>query len=545
MLRPLTRAIFGGIVSLLCGCDLDPGKVDRIVGARDAAPLLVATTSGPVIGRRSPDGQAFLGIPYAAPPVGPLRWRAPRPVARWSEPRPAVELGETCLQNLSLAAQTGQQGSGPVLGSEDCLTLNVYAPAEAAASDRRPVMVWVHGGALVLGSGGQYDPSLLARNTGAILLTINYRLGTLGFLAHPAMRHEPGEGAFGLMDQQAALRWVQANIARFGGDPLKVTLFGQSAGAWSTCDQLASPAAAGLFGRAILESGACTTPETSLPVAEAEAGGLRLADDLGCGQSADALECLRTTPARELTLALPQRRGVTGPNSWSPATGLDVLPLPPGDAFASGHFNRVPVIAGTNRDEGRLFTYLRGYQGELWTESSYAKAMGDMFGAGAAAILQAYPASQSGGPGLAYATVLTDALFACATRNLEQLLARSTRVYAYEFDDPQAPFGLPRMPWAADPRSFHAAEVAYVMGRPWILADSADFDDEQAALSARIQAYWGNFARIGKPGTTEAPWPSLEIHGGPTLLLAPGRPVGFVEDFAARHRCGFWASLGY
>ncbi len=243
------------------GCDLEPGKVDRIVQAEDATPQTIATASGPVVGRKSAAGQAFLGIPYAAAPVGPLRWRAPQPVAPWSEPRPAIRLGASCPQNLSLDAQTGQKGNGPILGAEDCLTLNVYAPAGAASPDRRPVMVWIYGGAFMLGASGQYDPSRLVEATGNIVVTFNYRQGALGFLAHPALNGEAGEGAFALLDQQAALRWVRSNIGGFGGDPHKVTLFGQSAGAWSVCYQLTSPGAAGLFQRAILQSGACTTPE--------------------------------------------------------------------------------------------------------------------------------------------------------------------------------------------------------------------------------------------------------------------------------------------
>ena len=531
---------------MAAACDLEPGRVERIVEATDAVPRRVPTASGPVVGRASPAGQAFLGIPYAAPPVGALRWRAPQPVAPWAEPREAVRLGETCLQNLSLDAQTGGQGSGPVPGAEDCLTLNVYAPADAAPADRRPVMVWIHGGAWILGSGGQYDPSLLARNTGALVVTFNYRLGVLGFLAHPGLRGAPGEGAFALLDQQAALRWVRANIAGFGGDPHAVTLFGQSAGAWSVCSQMAAPGAAGLFGRAILESGACITPQTSLPAAAAEQGGVRMAQDLGCGTDpAAALDCLRRMPARELVLALPQRAGATGPNAWAPATGLDVLPLSPRAAFESGRYARVPVIDGTNRDEGRLFAYLRGYKGDLWTEGSFEEAIEALFGPASGAVLAEYPAAALGSPGRAYAAILTDALFACPARSLDRLLARRTPVYAYEFDDPEAPFRLPGMPWSHDLRSYHTAEIAYVFDRPWVLADPAGFDPAQAALSARIQAHWGAFAAAGTPSAPgQPPWPAFSAQDGAVARLGPGA-TGQVGDFAERHRCDFWGRLGY
>ncbi len=532
------------IAFCLAGCDLHPGQVDDIVHSDTTIARRVETLAGPVVGAASAAGQAFLGIPYAAPPVGDLRWRAPQPVAAWTTPRSATELGATCLQNLSLDAQVGRRGSGPFLGQEDCLTLNVYAPPAAAAGQGRPVMVWIHGGAFLLGSSGQYDPSVLARNTGSLVVTINYRLGALGFLAHPGLRGDPGEGAFGLLDQQAALRWVRGNIAGFGGDPHRVTLFGQSAGAWSTCYQMVSPGAAGLFSRAILESGACITRETSLPAASAEVGGERMASALGC-DGTDAMACLRAKPAEDVAGALPERDGVTGSNSWAPATGLDVLPETPREAFATGHFNKVPVIDGSNRDEGRLFGYLRGFQAELLTAGGYEAEIGRLFPANANAILAEYPAEAFDSPRLAYATVLTDGLFACPARALDRLLSRSVPVYAYEFDDPAAPFSLPVPPWAAPMHAYHTAEIAYVFDSPWILADPVDFSAEQSKLSALIQADWGAFARTGTPNAAGGPaWPRFHDDGNSIERLAPAA-VGPATDFVSRHRCNFWNSVDH
>ncbi len=526
------------------GCDIvTPGAVPRIVDAEDARPRLLATTSGPVVGVASAQGQAFLGIPYAAPPVGPLRWRAPRPPAAWTEPRSARELGESCLQNLSLDAQTGGVGSGPFLGGEDCLTLNVYAPADAATGQRRPVMVWIHGGAFVLGASGQYDPSLLASRTGSVVVTFNYRLGALGFLAHPALRTEPGEGAFALLDQQAALRWVRDNIGGVGGDPRNVTLFGQSAGAWSTCYQMASPGAAGLFYRAILQSGACTAPEMSIDARRAEQGGQTWAEGLGCGGT-DALACLRAKPATDVLSAAPERSGVTGPNSWSPAYGLDVLPSSPRQAFETGRFNRVPVIDGTNRDEGRLFSYLRGFRGELWSRDSYERIIAAQFGEEAPRILGEY-AKDSASPALAYGDVLTDGLFACAARSLDRSLVRWTPVYAYEFDDVEAPFGLPAVPWSSRMGAFHTAEIAYVFGTRWLLADPAVFDVGQRTLSTAIQGYWARFARSGDPNDAFMEPRAWSRFGTTQSVLALGSGGGGAIDFAGRHHCAFWSSLGY
>ena len=523
---------------LVGGCDLEPGQVDAIVKADDTVPVAVRTVSGPVVGAASSAGEAFLGIPYAAPPVGPLRWRAPQPPAAWTAPRSATMLGPSCIQNLALDAQLGRQGDGPLLGQEDCLTLNVYAPPATAGAGRgRPVMVWLHGGAFVLGSSGQYDPSRLAREQGVVVVTVNYRLGALGFLAHPGLRGAPGEGAFGLLDQQAALRWVRDDIAEFGGDPHRVTLAGQSAGAWSACDQMASPGAAGLFSRAILESGACITPETSLPAEDAEAGGVRMAAALGC-DGEDALACLRAEPATDVVLALPARRGVTGPESWAPATGLDVLPLPPREALASGRSAKVPVIDGTNADEGQLFAYLRGLKLELLTASAYADEVARLFGARAPALLAAYPADAYPSPRDAYAAVLTDGIFACPAYALDRLLARRGPVYAYEFADPAPPFAPPTLPWAKPHGSFHTAEIAFVFGTPWLLADPKAFDDAQQALSARMRAAWGAFAATGRPEGAGFAWPRFE-GAGPIVELAPG-DVGTAAGFGERHRCDLW-----
>ena len=520
----------------LGGCDLEPGRVDGIVHADDVQPRRVETASGPVLGAAASAGQAFLGIPYAAAPVGPLRWRAPQPPSPWTEPRDATRLGPSCLQNLALSAQVGGHGGGPTLGQEDCLTLNVYAPPDAAAGADRPVMVWLHGGAFVLGTSGQYDPSALARREGVIVVTVNYRLGALGFLAHPALRGEPGEGAFALLDQRAALAWVRRDIAAFGGDPRRVTLFGQSAGAWSACYQMASPGSAGLFSRVVLQSGACVIPETSVTADVAEAGGSRMAGELGC-TGPDALACLRALPAEDVVEAAPERPGVTGPNSWAPVAGADVLPLSPRAAFAAGRFARVPVIDGTDRDEGRLFSYLRGLRADLLTEASYEAEILRLFGARASAILADYPASAFDSPKAAYAAVLTDGYFACAALDFDRIVGARAPVYAYEFDDPDAPFALPTLPFSGGLGSYHTSEIAYVFGRPWALADPSRFDDAQARLSATMQDLWGSFARDGRPEGASA-WTRFGA-SGEVLKLTPGGPAPTL-DFAARHHCDVW-----
>ncbi len=257
---------------------------------RDASTAPVAfTADGAVRGTVAGGTDEFLGIPYAAPPVGPLRWRPPQPADRWHGVRDATTFAPHCPQQAS--------PFGVASVSEDCLYLNVFAPAGGRPGGGRPVMVWIHGGALVTGESDDYDPAKLVSN-GTVVVTINYRLGALGFLAHPALADRPGgpSGNYGLMDQQAALRWVQRNIRQFGGDPRNVTIFGESAGGLSVLSQLDSPGADGLFQRAIVQSGAYNLTQT--PLATAEAAGEAFAATAGCASQTAACLFRRSWPAR-------------------------------------------------------------------------------------------------------------------------------------------------------------------------------------------------------------------------------------------------------
>jgi para-nitrobenzyl esterase len=555
--RSIAAALLAAAVS---ACSLNPGAVPQLVNAPDARDAVVMTTSGPVIGVEAPQGSAFLGIPYAAPPVGPLRWRAPQPPAPWGEPRDATRLGSPCMQSLTQGEVLGQRLGLP-LGDEDCLTLNVYAPAAGpallASADlaatprvlprmgRRPVMVWLYGGGFHFGASGWYDPSVLAQKAGVVVVSLNYRLGALGFLAHPALRAEdPGSSSsLALLDQQAALRWVKANIAAFGGDPGNVTLFGESAGGWSTCFQLASPGAAGLFHRAIIESGACTLPNSVISRSEAERGGLAMAAELGCADPATAAACLREKSGEQILRARPHRPSSVGQNGWSPVVGDALLPLDPREAFARGRFNRVPVINGTNLDEGRLFAGPLTVIGQMRTAASYAAMVNKIFGQRAPAVLAEYPPEPS--PGIAFATVVTDAIFACPARRLNRLLAPHVAVHAYEFADPETATTLPPLPGVMRLGAYHAGEIAYVMQSRWVLADPASFTPPQRALSDTMQGYWTTFARNGNPNAPGAPpWPALRGNANGVLSLAPDR-IGPAEAFSERHRCAFWARLDY
>lgn len=531
----------------LPACSLTPAAVPHLVEAPEAQPLLVETTAGPVRGVAAPGGQAFLNIPFAAPPVGDRRWMPPAEPEPWREPRDATKLGPGCVQNYSPAYHRGEPSTWLVEGEEDCLNLNVYAPAGTGPDAKLPVMVWLYGGGLVLGSNSQYDPSRLAQAQGVIVVTPNYRLGALGFLTHPALRRKAGGAANpGLLDQQAALRWVQANIARFGGNPGQVTLFGESAGSWSTCFQIASPGAAGLFHRAILQSGVCTLENSAIPVTVADEAGQAIAEQLGCTDAREIAECLQRQPAKVMAGTVSRTAGMLGPNTWGAVVGDTVLPLHPARALRDGPFNAVPVINGTNRDEGRLFSVLYRLTGELYTERSYREAVTRLFAAKAPQVLEEYPARNFEDPAAAFSAVMTDGIFACPALALNKALAARVPVFAYEFDDPEALSSLPHVPFALPPlKSYHAGEVVSVFQTRWVLADPADFTPAQRALSDQMQAAWGRFARQGDPnGDGMPPWPRFDPAGDRVQLLHPGG-ISSRSGLREARRCAFWDRLGF
>ena len=495
--------------------------------------------------------RVFQGIPYAAPPVGPLRWRPPQPAAHWKGIRDATRPGSPCAQ-LPLTVLPGGKallpGASNLTGStsENCLYLNVWTPARP--THPRPVFVWFHGGNDIYGAGSDYDGSKLTVEGGVVVVTVNYRLGPLGYLALPALSAQSPDhtsGDYGLMDQVAALRWVRANIAAFGGNPKQVTVGGQSAGAWASCDLIASPAARGLFERAILESGTCaaggsgsnaTAPVSTLGAAEA--AGQTFAASVGCSDAATQLSCLRALPASKL---------ISGElaATWGVNTGPAVLPISPAAAWAKGRINRVPVLVGTTHDEYRFRTFVNVdlLGGGPLTPATYATRVQQEDPGSAGAILAEYPASAYPSPDLAYATEKTDSLYSCPAHADDLLYSTRVPVYAYEFDDQHAPpfFDAPKsIPQGA----FHASEVDYLFP----FHDLAPLTASQQQLSRVMVGYWSHFIASGNPNAPGLPsWPRF---GRPTrrggasgtnliqeLKPRAVRPSG---SFVADHHCGFW-----
>jgi para-nitrobenzyl esterase len=484
---------------------------------------VVRTAGGWVQGKTAGTTDEYLGIPYAAPPVGALRWQPPQPAAPWPGVRQATSFAPHCPQPPS--------AFGVASTSEDCLYLNVFAPG--GGHDRNlPVMVWVHGGSLLVGESDDYNPAALVRH-GVIVVTINYRLGALGFLADAALASHPGgpSGNYGLEDQQAALRWVQRNIRGFGGDPRDVTLFGESAGGLSVLSQLVSPGARGLFQRAIIESG--TYNLTQLPLASAEAAGAAFAAKAGCATNTAA--CLRSLPVS--TIIDNEDFG-----GYTPDVDGAVLPQTIKTALASGQFSHVPVIIGTNHDEWRLFVALAQLDGGAPVSAANYEAMiASTLGvpaAAAAAIAAEYPLADYSSPSVALGAVGTDAIFACPALTAEESLSQYTPTYAYEFNDENAPelFLAPvGFPYGAA----HASELQYLfdlsnVAYPGVLTAA------QQQLAATMKRDWTNLAKFGVPG---AGWPQFSTASQQTLSLVPPRPQ--VEtDYSAEHHCAFWAAAG-
>jgi para-nitrobenzyl esterase len=509
---------------------------------------LVRVESGLLRGIAGDEAVSFLGVPYAAPPVGSLRWAPPKPAASWSGVRDA-------RKPASAAAQPpGELPSGST--SEDCLYLNITAPRRSATERPKPVMAWLHGGGFSSGTANTYDPRRMVVQGDVIVVTVEFRLNIFGFFGYRGME---GSGTFGLQDQQAALRWIKRNIAAFGGDPGNVTLFGESGGAIGACAQLTSRGALGLIHKVILQSGAATTswprnaanlgPYGSFwrPLKELESAGEDLAAEMGCTERKGSPEALRWLRARSTSELIAHSR-----NFGIVAYGGSVLPRNPDKALSEGHFHAVPVISGYTRDEGRALALammlLAG--GKPMTDEEYRDLLVKAFGARAREVQDHYPRSRYASPALAWAAIYTDRMFACPQIAATRALARPAPAFAYEFADPNAPGLLPHFP-GFPPGASHTGELPFLFDiehKPIdISGKQVPLAEEQKALGRTMIRYWTRFARTGDPNGDGTPrWPRFDPNAAAPLVqvLAPGpKGVGPRDDAIAAHRCEFWATF--
>ncbi|WP_405987919.1 carboxylesterase/lipase family protein [Streptomyces sp. NBC_00986] len=480
---------------------------------------IVHTMNGTVAGTTTDSYRSFEDIPFAKAPVGPLRWKPPQPAASWSGVRDATAPGPACTQ-------TGGSGTS---SSEDCLNLNVWTPADAHPGSKLPVAVWIYGGAYRSGSSSSYQPVSMVDQGDMLVVTINYRLGAMGFLTLPQLDKDNGapSGDYGLLDQIQALHWVRQNVAQFGGDPSRVMIAGQSAGGESVCTLLASPKAAGLFSRAVVESGlTCIEADRK----DAQRNDAAFVTDAGCDSSAAAaavMACLRHKSPAEILAAQTAAGQI-----WYPTTQVPALPEQAPVAFATAAFNHVPVLIGTTGDEGASFIYsATDAVGKPVTAATYRSDIQASFGATAPQVLDHYPLGDYSVPGAAEAQIKTDVAFTCPMLSNAASLTAAVPTYVYEFRDTTAAGNI-------DGGPEHAAELPYL----WGTKDSATLTDEQRQLSHAMIAYWAAFARTG----------TLAAHGLPPVPhYAPATPheIAFnsdgpalVSDTARNHQCGYWDS---
>ena len=575
----LRRGAFGMVLSAGAAASLAAGAM---------AQTTVATTTGTFTSVPSPSKvagvSAFLGIRYAAAPTGNGRWEPPQSPTPPAGTVVAALPGPACPQNASTA---------PLPQSEDCLFLNVWAPADAHRGDHLPVFFWIHGGALVTGTGAQYDPSVMVAEHDIIVVTINYRLGALGWLVEPGIvartpnffQRAGDAGDYGLMDQQFAMRWVRDNIARFGGDPFKVTIGGESAGGLSVSSNLESVfTAGGLFRGAIIESGAYMLHNLPSQTTYGNLFGAAFDAKLGCTQPADA-DCLR---GQSVTNILAAQAAVFGANGISPDFGTKVLPQALKTAFANGEVFRVPVLQGTNANEGRLFEPLQvpfagpfaavfaaggpanfdlanpnTFCSTTPSVCTYTQEIGSYLklnGVPAATNTPAFDNTLAGEYPLAnfpdpflpnnapsadegLSQIFTDLVFACNGSDSNLDLSRFLPVFAYEFNDPNAPpvgaFGTAKIPpndvFGFPSASKHAAELQFLFN----FGTTLNAGEQQ--LAEEMKAYWANFVKHLNPNSAHlAHWFAFNFtHPVQDLVPGPAEPHPFF-NFRQAHFCGTW-----
>jgi len=470
----------------------------------------VRTESGTVEGTTSADGkvQIFKGIPYAAPPIGPLRWKEPQPVAPWDGVRKATAFGARCMQG-NVFGDMVFRDSGP---SEDCLYLNVWTP-QASADAKLPVMVWIYGGGFQAGatSEGRQDGEALAHK-GVVVVSMNYRLGIFGFFSHPELTQESphhASGNYGLLDQAAALAWVHKNIAAFGGDPGNVTIFGESAGSFSVCAQMASPLSKDLIAKAIGESGAFFSHTlTAKPLAESEKAGAEFAQENNA-----TLGQLRALPAQQLLDAAMKNHNAF---RFGPNTDGYFFPESPAEIYANGRQAHIPLLAGWNHDEGN---YHMIFAADPATKENYAKKISETYKDKSAAILKAFPGDTDEQAKFFAGRLATANFIGYSTWKWLEMQTKlgDVPVYRYEFD--QAPPIPPSGPAADDPpRAYHSAEIEYVfeaLDSKHVDGKAIAWRPEDRKLSEQMSSYWTNFAKTGNPNGHGLPkWPQYNAKDG-------------------------------
>ena len=525
-----------GLCGLLLGQVL--ASSERITQPAGAS-IVVMTDKGAVRGLVRNGIREFKGIPYAAAPVGNLRWQTPQDRERWAGVLDATKFGNSC-------PQVARYGLTEASYEEDCLTLNVTVPSAALTpgeSKNLPVLVWIYGGAFVGGSSALYPLEHMAKIGNVIVVSINYRIGVFGFMAHPAF-DRPTDGDYGQADQRQALLWVKRNIAAFGGDAANVTIAGESAGAASVCVQMLAPVAAkGLFQKAIVQSAGCVQHLRTLE--ESDQIGVRVASEVGCADLPTALACMRAKPVRELVEAAAKVGG-GDVMTFAPSVGTVAVPLQGAQAMAAGQFVQVPMINGGNREELRLYVAYAAQDGKHVTAQNYAASLKAVYGGKASLVLAEYPVTRYSSAPSALGRVMSDfrpenGMNNCIYLQTAKLASRHVTVYEYEFADPDPP------PVVKDPGfemgAVHSAELPYQFRHfsNTKKLDGPDLSPGAQQLSERMLEYWTSFAATGVPRARGArAWTPFKT--GTHILRLDQRDVDYFDATTAHH-CPFWQQL--
>ncbi len=510
-----------------------PADGDAVVETGDCPidtpekPGVVQTDRGAVAGSLAGKTWSYRKIPFAAPPVGPLRYAPPAAAPCWSGPRDATQWGKAC-------PQLSTDGTGPFVGEEDCLQLNVWTPEAATRTSALPVMVWIHGGGHQLGSAVQeasgiriYDAQSLAERGNVVVVSINYRLGALGFLAHKSLTAaspDKSSGMYGHLDQVAALRWVQKNAGAFGGDPNKVTIFGESAGGVSVCALIASPLAKGLFGAAIIQSGGCPGKK----LADAETFGAKVFDANKCEGSADPVACMRAVPVEKLVAALPTRVDVAGTGAgYSTVIEGHAMPSAPLELIGAGKHNAVPVIFGTNSDETSRTVPLK----PTATDAEYQAAVRLLLPTLADKILAVYPSSDYASPFAAYVAVTSDAKFVCPWRVATKTFAKGQTQPIFRY---QLSHTLDNAPLLKPFGAWHGVDVLYIFDHVAIAGYVPSAGER--GIVGTFQTSWTDFAKTGLPGAAWQKWDVTDPYFKIDTTTS-------VEKGLRTKQCDFWEPI--
>jgi para-nitrobenzyl esterase len=486
----------------------------------------VHIADGTLEGVISADGKVrtFKGIPYAAPPVGPLRWKAPQPVQSWTGVRKTVEYGPRCMQG-HIYSDMIFQDRGP---SENCLSLNLWMPATASAESRLPVMVWIYGGGFAAGTASEprQDGGNLSKQ-GVVVVSMNYRLGIFGFFSHLELTKESGHNAsgnYGLLDQVAALQWVKKNIAAFGGDPNNVTIFGESAGSFSVSALMASPLAQGLFHKAIGESGAFFSATlSSKPLEESEKADTKFAES---ALGTTSLEALRAKSADEVLQAALKQKDIR----FSPNVDGYFLPQDVHAIYASGRQSHIPLLAGWNADEGSYHSIFGKDEPTAQNFAAHARAL---FGENADQFLKLYPAGNDAQAKRSAQDLAGDQFIGYSTWKWLEMQRKTgnSPVYRYRFEDaPPMSEGATEEPRGA----YHSAEIEFVFGV--LSSKHLPWRPEDRKLSQLMSTYWANFAKAGDPNGPGLPkWPQYNSEDGYQLMHLNFNPSAAKDQHRDRY----------